>query len=137
MVGYNLYFTSNEVVRVAIKHAKAFGAKLYVVSTIVGHSLDRQGNVANVTARTRLETLKDSLEKEGIPHEVHLIVRKSDPGTDLVQFAKEHQIEEMIIGFKVRSTIGEIIFGSNYRRMISGAPCPVVTVHVPGSPIIP
>ena len=35
----------------------------------------------------------------------------------------------MVIGFKVRSSIGEIIFGSNDRRMIVEAPCPVVTVH--------
>lgn len=135
LVGYNLYFTSDEVTGVAIKHAKAFGAKLYVVSSIVGHSLDRDGNVANVKAQARLDRLKNRLKEEGIPHEIHLTVRQSDPGNDLVKFAKEYEVDEMVIGFKVRSTIGEIIFGSNYRTMIAEAPCPVVTVHVPGEPI--
>ena len=135
-VGYNLYFTSDEVIEVAIDHTKAFGAKLYVVSSIVGHSLDRNGMVANPKARARLDKVKDRLKKEQIDHEVHLIVRLDDPGVDLVRFAVEHEIDEMVIGFKVRSTIGEIIFGSNYRTMIAKAPCPVVTVHVPdGSPI--
>lgn len=136
LVGYNLYFTSDEVIKVAIEHAKAFNAKLYVISSIVGHSLDRDGNVANPKARGRLEKLKQRLNAENIPHEVHLIVRQDDPGEDLVRFAVEHEIDEMVIGFKVRSTIGEIIFGSNYRTMIAKAPCPVVTVHVAdGNPI--
>jgi nucleotide-binding universal stress UspA family protein len=135
LVGYNLYFTSEQVMKVAIKHTKAFGAKLYVASSIVGHSLDKEGKVANVQARARLENLKAQLEKEGIPYEVHLIVRQNSAGDDLVSFAVEHDIDEMVIGFKVRSPLGEIIFGSNYRTMISEAPCPVVTVHVPGEPI--
>jgi nucleotide-binding universal stress UspA family protein len=135
LVGYNLYFTSDEVIQVAINHVKAFGAKLYVVSSIVGHSLDKDGNVANVKAKARLDKLRERLKQENIPNEVHLIVRQSDPGVDLVRFAVENEIDEMVIGFKVRSTIGEIIFGSNYRTMIAQAPCPVVTVHVPGEPI--
>ncbi len=129
MLGYNLYFTSDKVTRVAIKHTRLFGATLYVVSSIVGHSLDKEGEVANVEARARLNKLKARLEKEGIPYEVHLLVRRSDPGVDLVRFAVEHEVDEMVIGFKVRSSIGEIIFGSNYRTMIAEAPCPVVTVH--------
>jgi nucleotide-binding universal stress UspA family protein len=135
LVGYNLYFTSDEVTRVAIKHARAFGAKLYVVSSIVGHSLDKFGKIANLNARARLDNLEAVLKKENIPHEIHLIVRKSDPGNDLVRFAVDNDIDEMVIGFKVRSALGEIIFGSNYRTMIAEAPCPVVTVHVPGEPI--
>ncbi len=135
LVGYNLYFTSDEVIKVAINHVKAFGAKLYVVSSIVGHSLDKDGNVANVKAKARLDKLRERLKQENIPNEVHLIVRQSDPGVDLVRFAVENEIDEMVIGFKVRSTIGEIIFGSNYRTMIAQAPCPIVTVHVPGEPI--
>ena len=135
LVGYNLYFTSDEVIRVAIEHAKAFKARLYVISSIVGHSLDNDGEVANVKAKARLDILKARLEREGIPYEVHLLVRRSSAGDDLVTFAVEHEIDEMVIGFKVRSSIGEIIFGSNYRTMIAEAPCPVVTVHVPGEPI--
>lgn len=135
LVGYNLYFTSDEVTKIAIQHAKAFDAKLYVISSIVGHSLDQDGKIGNLKARARLDNLKARLDKEKIPYEVHLIVRQRSAGNDLVQFAREHDIDEMVIGFKVRSSIGEIIFGSNYRTMIAEAPCPVVTVHVPGEPI--
>jgi len=131
LLGYNLYFTSNEVTEVAIEHCRAFDAKLLVVSSVVGHSLDKKtGQVGNVEARERLEKLKAILEKEGISYEVHLLVRRANPGSDLVRFAEENDVFEMVIGFKERSTIGEIVFGSNYRLMIGKAPCPVVTVHV-------
>jgi len=45
------------------------------------------------------------------------------------QFAAEHDIDEIVVGFKQRSAIGEMVFGSNYRYLIAKAPCPVVTVH--------
>ena len=78
MVGYNAYFTSDKVIEVAKEHAKAFNARLYVVSSVVGHSLDEAGKVANEEATKRLERLKASLEEEGIPYEMHLIVRCCD-----------------------------------------------------------
>lgn len=129
MVGYNAHFTSDEVIRVAKKHARAFDATLYLVSSVVGHSVDDAGALADEDAEERLEHLKKSLEDEGIAHEMHLLVRRQSAGEDLVRFAQEHDIDEIVIGFKQRSAIGEMVFGSNYRYMIAKAPCPIVTVH--------
>ena len=78
----------------------------------------------------RAASLIEQMENAGIEYEMLSIVRESNPGTDLVAFAKAHQIDEIVVGFKVRSVIGEIMFGSNYRTLIAEAPCPVVTVHV-------
>ena len=130
MVGFNAYFTSDNVIQVAIDHAKAFEAKLFIVTSVVGHSLDETGKIANEEAQNRLDRLKAALEMEEIPHEMHLLVRGDNPGEDLVNFAEENNIDEIIIGFKKRSTIGEIVFGSNYRYIIASAPCPIVTIHI-------
>ena len=130
MVGFNAYFTSDNVIQVAIDHAKAFEAKLFIVTSVVGHSLDETGKIANEEAQNRLDRLRAALEMEEFPHEVHLLVRGDNPGEDLVNFAEENNIDEIIIGFKKRSTIGEIVFGSNYRYIIASAPCPIVTIHI-------
>jgi nucleotide-binding universal stress UspA family protein len=130
MVGFNAYFTSDRVIQVAIDHAKAFKGKLFIVTSVVGHSLDNTGQLANQEAQHRRDRLKKLLESEGIPHELHLLVREDSAGEDLIKFAREHHIDEIIIGFKKRSTIGEIVFGSNYRHIITSAPCPIVTVHM-------
>ena len=130
MVGFNPYFTSDNVVKVAIDHAKAFKAKLFVVTSVVGHSLDETGKIANEEAKNRMDRLEAALDASGIPYEMHLLVREDNPGEDLVNFAEENDIDEIIIGFKKRSTIGEIVFGSNYRYIIASAPCPTVTIHI-------
>jgi nucleotide-binding universal stress UspA family protein len=130
MLGYNAYFTADKVLEVAKEHVKAFNAELYIVTSVVGHSLDETGKLANEEAQNRLDRLKASLEREGIPYKLHVMVREKSPGEDLVKFAEENDIDEMVVGFKKRSAIGEIVFGSNYRYMIGNAPCPIVTVNI-------
>ena len=63
MVGYNAYFTSDEVIRVAKEHTRAFDAKLYVVSSVVGHSLNQAGVLANEEAQRRLAQFESSLQE--------------------------------------------------------------------------
>jgi nucleotide-binding universal stress UspA family protein len=130
MLGYNAYFTADKVLEVAKEHVKAFNAELYVVISVVGHSLNETGKLANEEAQNRLDRLQASLEREGIPYKMHIMVRGKSAGEDLVKFAEENDIDEMVVGFKKRSAIGEIVFGSNYRHMIGHAPCPIVTVNI-------
>ncbi len=130
LLGFNLHFTSDEVTQVAIEHCKAFNARLDVVCSVVGHSQNELGELTDEEANERLERLKATLKDNGVEYQVHMLVRRTSPGADLVRFAEKHHIDEMVIGFKERSNIGEIVFGSNYRHMIANAPCPVVTVHV-------
>jgi len=130
MLGYNAYFTADAVLEVAKEHVKAFSAELYVVTSVVGHSLDKTGKLANEEAQNRLDRLQASLEREGITYKMHIMVREKSAGEDLVKFAEENDIDEIVVGFKKRSAIGEIVFGSNYRHMIGHAPCPIVTVNI-------
>jgi len=129
MVGYSANFTSDMVLSVAKEHAKAFDATLLLVSSVVGHSLAEDGSLQDRDAEQRLVHLKESLEREGIPYEAHLIARGENAGADLVRFAEEHSVDEIVVGFKQRSALGEMVFGSNYRYIIAKAPCPIVTVH--------
>lgn len=130
MIGYNVHFTSDTVVKVAIEHAKAFDACLYLVSSLVGHHLNAEGELADDQERLRLERMRTWLEEEKINYQIHLLVRERGAGSDLLRFAGENAIDEIVIGFKERSKIGEIVFGSNYRMIIARAPCPILTVHV-------
>ncbi len=58
----------------------------------------------------------------------HLLVRGFTPGEDIVKFAKENNIDEILIGIKRRSKVGKLLFGSNAQFIILKAHCPVVTV---------
>jgi nucleotide-binding universal stress UspA family protein len=79
-------------------------------------------------AEEELESIKELLERDGIPVETHLLVRGLSAGEDIVKFAREHQIDETVVGVKKTSAVGKAIFGSNARYVILHAPCPVLTV---------
>lgn len=130
VLGFNVDFTAEEVTEVAAEHALAHDAELHVVSSVVGHQLDESGMPAEPQARRRLDRLRQQLGDAGVDYTVHMLPREKTPGRDLVAFAERNEAYLLVIGFKERSVIGEIVFGSNYRELIAESSCPIVTVHV-------
>jgi len=49
-------------------------------------------------------------------------------GEDLVKFANENDIDEILIGIQKTSKVGKLLFGSTAQFVILEASCPVVTV---------
>jgi nucleotide-binding universal stress UspA family protein len=129
MVGINAHYTSDMVLSVAKEHARAFDATLFLFCSVAGHSLSTTGSTTSEGTEARVTRLQESLEAEGIPYETHIVARGESAGADLVNFAIQHDVDEIVLGFKQRSAIGEMVFGSNYRYVIAKARCPVVTVH--------
>jgi len=107
-------------------HAKVYNAKVYIVTSMMGG-----GEVPEETfiaAEQVLEKAQKRCADDKIPCETRLLVRGLGPGEDLVKFAQEKQIDEIIIGIKKKSKLGKLLFGSNAQYIILNAPCPVVTV---------
>ncbi len=126
MVGYDGSNAAKEALVLAKKHAKAFEAKVFVISSLERGSEDQLPKIDQ--AERDLEYAKSFLEKDNIPCETHLLIRGLSPGEDLIQFANENEIDEIIVGVKRRSNVGKLVFGSNARYVIMEANCPVVTV---------
>ena len=61
--------------------------------------------------------------------ETHLMIRGETPAEDLIDFAEDNGIDEIIVGIAKKSRVGKLIFGSNAQYVILHAPCPVVTVQ--------
>ena len=57
-----------------------------------------------------------------------MTVRGLEPGEDLVQFAEENKIDQIIVGIRRRSKVQKLVFGSNAQYVILEAPCPVLSV---------
>lgn len=126
MVGYDGSNAAKEALVLAKKHAKAFEAKVFVISSLEKGNEDQLPKIDQ--AERDLEYAKSFLEKDNIPCETHLLIRGLSPGEDLIQFANENEIDEIIVGVKRRSNVGKLVFGSNARYVIMEANCPVVTV---------
>jgi nucleotide-binding universal stress UspA family protein len=126
LVGYDGSDAAKEALKVAIKHAKAFNGKIYVLTSLVGGTGQRAKEISE--AESNLEEAVQLLKKEGIPCEEHLLMRGMDPGEDLVQFAEENNADELIIGVIKKSKVGKFLLGSNAQYVILHAPCVVVAV---------
>jgi nucleotide-binding universal stress UspA family protein len=114
------------VLALAKKHSKAFNATLFILSSMENTST---GNIPELDKiKSTLESLKNDIEKEGISCETHLLIRGVTPGEDIVEFANDHKIDEIVIGIEKKSKVGKLIFGSNAQYIILEAPCPVVSV---------
>ena len=139
MVGYDGTELSNAALELARKHARGFNATVYLVTSLeeatedtwqrslVGIGKEESSPEYN-QATKRLENAKTLFEQEKIPCITSLSIRGLSPGEDLVEFAKENKIDEIVIGAKSRSKVDKFLFGSNTQYIILHADCPVVTV---------
>ena len=126
MVCYDNSNGAQEALKLAIQHSKNFKAKVYLVTSLVGGSKDDVEE--NINAENHLEYGKSLLEKEGIECESRLMIRGMEPGEDLVKFANDNDIDEILIGIQKTSKVGKLLFGSTAQYVILEASCPVVTV---------
>ena len=76
----------------------------------------------------QLAYVKETMEAEGISCETHILVRGLTPGEDIVEFAADRKVDEIIIGIEKKSKVGKLLFGSNAQYIILESSCPVVSV---------
>jgi len=126
LVGFDNSKASKAALMLAMKHAKAFASQILLATSLHGGSASDL--VQTQTAEVNLNQAKEVFIQKGIPCESHVLVRGLTPGEDLVDFAKETDSDEIIIGVKKRSRAGKLLFGSNAQIVILNAHCPVVTV---------
>lgn len=126
LVCYDETDVAQDALKIAIKHAKAFDAKVFVITSMIGGSKDDIED--NKRAEAGLKHAQGVLEKEGINSETHLLVRGLASGEDIIQYASENNIDEIVIGIKKTSKVGKLVFGSTAQHVILESECPVVTV---------
>jgi nucleotide-binding universal stress UspA family protein len=124
LVGYDGTTQAKLALEVAKKHAQAFKAEVYVVKSLTGEG---ETTEQIKQAQEELEYTKQFFSESGIPVETHLLIRGFSPGEDLVKFALEHDMDEIVVGVKKTSVVGKTLFGSNARHVILNAHCPVVS----------
>jgi nucleotide-binding universal stress UspA family protein len=82
------------------------------------------------TARTQLAALLiDNDEKPLRTRSV--IVRSGMPAAAIVEHAKEHSIDVIVMGTHGRGAFAHLLMGSVAERVVRTAPCPVLTVRHP------
>lgn len=126
LIGYDGSNSAKEALMVAKKHARAFGASVEVVTSMEKGTENQQSEIES--AEKGLDWAKSVFSDAGIDCFSHLLIRGLDPGEDIVQFAKENNVDEIVVGVKRRSKVGKLLMGSTAQYIILQAHCPVVSV---------
>lgn len=126
MLGYQDFSFNSNVIMTAIEHAKTFNAQLILVTSMaVGEDIPKENFDR---AEENLEKAKAYFLDQGIDCTSRLIESGLSTGENLVQFAANHNVGELLIGVKNRSKLGKLIFGSTAQYVILNASCPVLSI---------
>jgi nucleotide-binding universal stress UspA family protein len=126
LVGYDGSASAKEALKLAIKHASVFGATVDVITSMEEGTGTQMQEIEK--AEQGLEWAKSLFVEKNILCATHLLIRGLSPGEDLVNFAKDNKVDEIIVGVKRRSKVGKLLMGSTAQFVILEASCPVVSV---------
>ncbi len=126
LVGYDGTNAAKEALNLAKVHAKSFGAAVDVVTSMEKGTENQREDIDQ--AERGLEWAKSIFDEKDIACNTHLLIRGLTPGEDLVEFAEENNVDEILVGVKRRSKVGKLLMGSTAQYVILKASCPVVSV---------
>lgn len=125
LVAYDVDNLSSKLLNQTLKRAKESNAYVFLVHTF---DSDTKENEFIEMEKLLNEVQQEVFEKNGVKSEFHILVRGLSPGEDIVKFALQNNIDEILIGVKKRSKVGKLMFGSTARYVVLEAHCPVLTV---------
>ena len=127
LVGYDGSKVAEDALKLAKKQALAFDAtRVHVVTSMTRADNSQLDEVTE--AEGGLEYAKSIIENKGVPCETHLLIRGLAPGEDIVAFAREYQVDVIVVGLRKRSRVGKLLLGSTARYVILNAHCPVLSL---------
>lgn len=126
MLCYTGSRSSQSALKETVKRARVMDAQVYLVASMEKGTEDEQKTIGQLEAA--LKDAEEQLKKEDVACETHLLVRGMTPDEDLLAYAREQNVDEIVIGIRKRSRMGKLLFGSTAQFLILNAHCPVLTV---------
>ena len=122
--------------------ASRFGATLHVlhvVQNVYVNTFSAENYIAVAPglqedieddARQRLHELVIDSDRSG-PPTVPIILTAMSPAPAILEYAKNHDIDAIVMGTHGRGAFAHLVMGSVAERVVRFAPCPVLTVRHP------
>jgi nucleotide-binding universal stress UspA family protein len=124
VVGYIPTPEGEAALQRSIREARSGGALLVVVNTSRGDALVDQRFIQQQQA----DDLSRRLEDAGVEHLLLQPLRGHDPAEEVLEAAREHRAELVVIGLRRRTAVGKLILGSTAQRILLQAEVPVLAV---------
>jgi universal stress protein A len=100
-----------------------------VVDAYSGRPMPHLSAGERVDASERMASLLASVEHEGVT--LHQKIEQGDPAATIVRLASEDGDDLIVLGTHGRVGLVDLIMGSVAKRLLSCAPCPMVTLRDP------
>ncbi len=132
---------STNALRYAAAFAEKFGAELYLLHVVQDLALFIPEAVSvappiappveqmTAAVRAALEKVVRDANLQGLT--VHTDVREGTPFYEIIQAAKEKDVDLIIMGTHGHSGLAHVLLGSVTEKVVRKAPCPVLTVRHP------
>ena len=127
----------------AISFAQKYDAMLYVLHVIQQPSyplgmyaeisfdaMDKFSQSISEAVQKEMQTLKEK-DLQGCPKYECLIVHGT-PFLEILRTAREKNVELIVVGTHGRTGLDHVLFGSTAEKVVRRAPCPVLSVRLPG-----
>lgn len=131
---------SKSALKYAVNFAKSFNAEIiliYVVEPVIYPPDFSMGQIAMPSITTEWDDrAKDELQKLATSEiteiaNVKSIIKTGKPFVEIIETAKEENIDLIIIATHGHSGVEHILFGSTAEKVVRKAPCPVLTLREP------
>ena len=124
LVAYDGKEHTKKAVDYAVKYAKAFGERLYVMSVIP--SKKHMDEVDDI--KEKLESIKSSAESEGV--ETITIIEAGNPSETLLSSVKRFECGTIVVGRSDNKTgLDRVVLGSVSNYVVNNASCTVIVVQ--------
>ncbi len=125
LIAYDKNVSISKVLDEAMKRAKKLNAYVFLVHTCDSDTPESEF----FELENRLNKIRQEVfEKNGVESETHILIRGLTPGEDIVRYAYEKKVDEIVIGIKKRSKVGKLVFGSTAQYIILESHCPVLSI---------
>jgi len=127
----------------AISFAQKYDAMLYILHVIQQPSyplgmyaeisfdaMDKFSQSISDAVEKEIQTLKEK-DLKGYPKYECMIVHGT-PFLEILRTAKEKNVELIVVGTHGRTGLDHVLFGSTAEKVVRRAPCPVLSVRLPG-----
>lgn len=125
----------------ALSLAQDYKAKLILLYVIQDISIAEWYIPSTLSVADLVEDMQKSAWKEmekwaaeagARVKDVEKIVERGVPFVEIIRTAKEKNADLIVIGTHGRTGIDHMLFGSTAEKVVRKAPCPVLTVRIPG-----
>ncbi len=133
--------TANVALWYARELAQSLGASIHLLHVVpemfgpgrTGHGfvpdLNRYAETIRQQAAARLTTVLTASERDEL--HAQFATRIGAPFVEIVRYAKEQEIDLIVMGTHGRGPVAHMLMGSVAERVVRKAPCPVLTVRHP------